>query len=189
MRASQQILAITYALPHVRDFSLAIDGGAHKGDWTADLRRRRFDQVWAFEPAPDMAEGLRDRFRGNDRVTVIEQALWHCQELVAMTEAAKRAGQTRSRYAMPGGGIQAVQLDQLDIPALGLLKLDLEGAEMLALRGARETLRRHRPAMIIECDGLAARYGFTPDDPGLWLAELGAREIGRYGRDRIYGWV
>lgn len=34
---------------------------------------------------------------------------------------------------------------------LGLIKLDVEGAELLALKGLTETLKEHTPAVVFEC--------------------------------------
>lgn len=42
------------------------------------------------------------------------------------------------------------RLDDIDLPACDLLKIDVEGAEHLVLQGGRETLARHRPAILSE---------------------------------------
>jgi FkbM family methyltransferase len=41
-------------------------------------------------------------------------------------------------------------LDDIDLPACDLLKIDVEGAEYLVLEGGRQTLARHRPAILSE---------------------------------------
>ena len=52
----------------------------------------------------------------------------------------------------PGQAVTMRTLDSFELPQCHLVKLDLEGAEVLALRGARETLRRHRPLLYLEND-------------------------------------
>lgn len=54
-----------------------------------------------------------------------------------------------SRIA-PGGGVQVitVALDSLDLPDPGFVKLDVEGYEVFALRGMRETLKRCKPIVF-----------------------------------------
>ena len=42
------------------------------------------------------------------------------------------------------------RLDDIDLPACDLLKIDVEGAEHLVLQGGRKTLARHRPAILSE---------------------------------------
>lgn len=61
-------------------------------------------------------------------------------------------------------------LDRLVIGPVRVLKMDVEGAEMLAIEGAERTLRTRRPVVMVEVDwGLstAARAGpdATPDIP------------------------
>jgi hypothetical protein len=55
-----------------------------------------------------------------------------------------------------------------------VIKLDLEGAELAALRGAQATLGRDRPDLIIELvEGHAGRYGYRPRDLVDYLQGLG----------------
>jgi len=42
-----------------------------------------------------------------------------------------------------------------------VLKIDVEGYEYFALRGGCATLRRARPAVLCELNGLHRRYGLT----------------------------
>jgi len=73
-------------------------------------------------------------------------------------EAGKRdAGPLEERQADGGlaGGAEWVPLTTLDealagVDRVALVKIDVEGMEPAVLRGAREILRRHSPAMIIE---------------------------------------
>ena len=44
--------------------------------------------------------------------------------------------------------LRSITLDSLDL-APDFIKLHLEGAELDALRGARETIRRHRPIIAV----------------------------------------
>ena len=50
-----------------------------------------------------------------------------------------------------------MRLDDLNIPRLNLLKLDLEGMEGDALEGARDTIARCRPLLYVEADREAKR--------------------------------
>ena len=75
------------------------------------------------------------------------------------------------KRAVPGA-LQAVQVQcrKLDdvIPAdahIGFIKIDVNGAESMVLRGALELLRRDRPAVLLECtQGGLDDYGVGSDD-------------------------
>src|SRR5205823_2329233 len=61
-------------------------------------------------------------------------------------------------------GTQTVELVALDAFAAergleppGLIKLDIEGAELSAIKGARELIARHRPYLIVEYSDSTAR--------------------------------
>lgn len=48
--------------------------------------------------------------------------------------------------------VQLMTLDQLGLPHLALLKIDVEGMELAVLKGAAQTIQQHRPALYIEND-------------------------------------
>lgn len=49
-------------------------------------------------------------------------------------------------------------------PVPDVIKIDVEGAELAVLRGARATLARHHPAVIFESDANARRFGYERAD-------------------------
>jgi FkbM family methyltransferase len=56
----------------------------------------------------------------------------------------------RARSALT---VRLVTLDELDLPAPALVKIDVEGAESQVLRGMTRVLREHQPTLIIEIHG------------------------------------
>ena len=51
-----------------------------------------------------------------------------------------------------GETVRVVRLDDLQLPGCGLIKADVEGFELLALRGAAQTIARTRPVLYVEND-------------------------------------
>lgn len=70
--------------------------------------------------------------------------------------------------------VETVRLDSLveslGLERLDLIKIDVEGAEAMVLRGAGETLSRFRPAVIFECNAYASARAATAD---AWAALQG----------------
>jgi FkbM family methyltransferase len=54
--------------------------------------------------------------------------------------------------ASVGEDVSILTLDGFDLPALKVLKIDVEGMEYEVLSGARQTIARHRPAIYVEND-------------------------------------
>ncbi|MCP3460181.1 MULTISPECIES: FkbM family methyltransferase [unclassified Bradyrhizobium] len=46
--------------------------------------------------------------------------------------------------------VQKMTLDELNLPRVDFIKIDIEGMEMEALAGARETIKKYRPMLFIE---------------------------------------
>jgi hypothetical protein len=60
------------------------------------------------------------------------------------------------------GSVDVVTLDELDIPRVNLVKIDVEGHEEDVIQGGAETLRRWRPYVIAEgrVNSLLSEFGY-----------------------------
>lgn len=57
------------------------------------------------------------------------------------------------KFSQSGIKTPVVSLDEiLDVPALKLIKVDVEGMERGVIKGARETIRKHSPVLYVEND-------------------------------------
>jgi len=55
-----------------------------------------------------------------------------------------------------------------------LLKIDVEGAELLVLRGADRVVREGSPTILVSVHPtMTGQFGYTPDDVRTWLTERG----------------
>jgi len=132
---------------------VVVDGGASTGSYTAAALAVMPDaRIYALEPARDAFRALEQRFAADDRVSAHNLALGEevgTLDLVAPT-AGSKAGSLFDRSLRLGWTTQhreSVNVVTLDwfcrengIETIDLLKLDLEGAEASALRGASTTL-------------------------------------------------
>jgi hypothetical protein len=86
------------------------------------------------------------------------------------------------------GKVEAVTIDSLELEACDFIKLDLEGCEGLAIKGARKTIKKFRPLLVIEFNGLMRKFGGTEDQIIKMLTKMGYRMVWREGVDRAYQW-
>lgn len=91
---------------------------------------------------------------------------------------------TRACFRCLGGaGTGAIPVRSLDsllrdaeLPGPMLLKCDVEGAELLVLRGGEAIIARHRPTLLLSVHPQALpQFGHTVEDVAAWLAAQGYR--------------
>ncbi|HEX8030279.1 MAG TPA: FkbM family methyltransferase [Vicinamibacterales bacterium] len=186
-----QIDNLMAALRHVTNFDCAIDGGAHIGAWSR-VMSAHFARVIAVEPSADTFEALTwniEQF-GCANVECRNVALGDATGHVTMAldpDQAARAN-TGARFVEAGGSIPVETIDSWNLPSLGFLKLDVEGSEPHALRGAVETLKRCRPIVLFESKFLWTRhYGLPKNIVAKFLEGLGYRMLEQVSRDQIWG--
>lgn len=162
----------------ITDWSVAVDGGAHVGGWSA-VMANWFRTVFAFEPAQDTFLKLRSNMHVFPNVRPHQLALMDKRQTVEITWTT----QSTARQVNPkdGADILAVPLDEFDLPSCGLIKLDLEGCEIFALKGATKTIKRHKPFLIVEMAGHWKRFEVKERDILDWIKTRGYREVFRSG--------
>lgn len=183
-----QIDRLDKALSYVTSWGHAIDGGAHVGTWSIRMSQS-FEHVLAFEPAPDTFECLCENTKSFPNIEQFNEALGDRQGLVNSMDDNSRPGNTGSRFveSSPTGIIPMDSIDSLDLPSLGFLKLDLEGAEYMALKGAEGTICEHKPVILVEIKkGMSERFNSDLYAPLDFLKNLGAYEVDRIKCDHIY---
>lgn len=139
-----------FAKANVREGDVVVDGGAFWGDtalWLADHAGAE-GRVVAFEPDPAARAVLGRNLRANPalaaRIDVRAQALWDTEGSLTLTPQG-----AASTVESGAGDVQAVSLDALvrdgKLPRVDFVKLDVEGAELRALRGASGVIRERPP--------------------------------------------
>ncbi|MBX9622401.1 MAG: FkbM family methyltransferase [Gemmataceae bacterium] len=157
----------------LRPDSTCVDVGAHVGDILRHMIAVAPDGAHhAFEALPHLAAGLRERFPG---VRVHGAAVADRggeAEFQYVENAPAYSGLRRRVYDRPDPRITTIRVAVVTLdeavppdPPVAFLKLDIEGGEYHALRGAVETVRRGRPVIVFEAGRKSTgQYGVTPDD-------------------------
>jgi FkbM family methyltransferase len=144
----------TRAGVEVQSRDVVIDGGGCWGD-TALYFAQRAKRVYCFECIPANLKILEGNLSLNpelgSRIQVVPKALWNRSGEKFMFEDLGPG----SRPASSGKGIQ-VETESIDefvsknsLPRVDFIKMDIEGAEPEALRGAEQTIRKHHPKLAI----------------------------------------
>ena len=132
-----------------------VDCGAYDGDTVESflkLTGRRFQWIVAFEPDPANHEKLRKSVES--LAPELARRIEIRREAVGASDGPVRFAALGTEGSGIGEGdleVECVTLDRVlkDRPGPSHIKMDIEGAEIEALRGARETIARHAPVLAI----------------------------------------
>ncbi len=135
----------------------AIDVGANVGLWTYKLSRL-FKQVDAFEPLPWCAREIQSSLPHRN-VSVHNVAL--SSEAGNLTIHIPVVGGERLNYlaTLEKNGesdeslsVPVRTLDSYDFANVSFIKIDVEGHELKVIQGARRTIKRDKPVIVMEID-------------------------------------
>jgi FkbM family methyltransferase len=157
----------------------AVDVGANQGIFAYALAGIA-DRVVAFEPNPDYATFARWMLRGRAKVHTLAlsdrpgRATFHVpmSDDGMMLHFAGNLKHTHAQFRNERTFEVAVgTLDGFDLSAVRFIKIDVEGSEREVLDGARMTIARDRPLLLLEL--LSGTYA----DPGSYAAAI-CRDFG-----------
>jgi hypothetical protein len=106
---------------------------------------------------------------------------------VEMEVLVENTGMTHVR-AGAGGSTPMETLDAFGIADVDLVKIDVEGYERFVLEGARQTLLRYKPVVIVEQKSGSDRYAVDRLAALRYLESLGAGVVDRVVDDFIMAW-
>ena len=165
-----------------------LDIGAYFGYYALTVARRLgvAVSVFAFEPLTMNYELLEANIRRNRfaNVTAVRAALSEAPgEAVFTIPPAENRGSGHLQTAAESAAGERVPVTTLDrfvrergLPNVSAMKIDVEGAELGVLRGARDTLQRFHPILLLELNPTAlGEHGTTPGDLLGLIADLGYR--------------
>ena len=173
-----------------------IDIGANIGWYTMNAAKyysQHGGKVVSFEPQPEVGRRLKASVEVNgfgDIVTVHNVALSNAAGAVEMigTEANLGWAQFKPNAAaqaiakieeMDHFSVTACRLDDMSLSfeSIDVLKIDVEGAEVLCFQGGGKFLEKHRPLMVSEIHNkkLAGVSGVTGPEYVSFMAKFGYR--------------
>jgi len=163
--------AMSVVLPLVKEKRVCVQAGGNVGVYPLALAKV-FDRVITFEPDEDNWLCLR-RNVVLPNVMTLEAALGSENGMCGMLRI--DTDNCGSHKTLPGTSIPVRTIDSLALVQCDLIWLDIEGAEADAINGARATIEKFSPIIVLEEKGLGAKA----DLPGY-------SRLMRIGNDTVY---
>jgi FkbM family methyltransferase len=147
---------------------VVLDVGAHVGAFARHALKLGASRVIAIEPVPINIECLRRNLKSEieaGRVIIYSKGVWDKDDFLEMSIFPGSAG--AASFVKMNSGESAIKLPlttldklagELGLTRIDFIKMDIEGAERRALRGAQQILLKYRPRMAL------CMY-HLPDDP------------------------
>lgn len=161
---------LRFIVDRLRDATVVLDIGAHHGEFAVPIayefkQRNWSSRVWSFEPDPQNVASLTHNLEANGlsgyariRPFAASDVASEQAELLCPADNSSNTLSINAAYAigdeMPTvrrTTVRTVRIDDLDFGApVAFVKLDIQGSEPEALKGAFQTISRDRPVLAIE---------------------------------------
>lgn len=164
--AAEHPILLSALTDHLTRGDVFLDVGANAGYFALPIASivRDKGRVLAFEPAPDLADQLRQTARAEGLepwLTVYGSALGNEDGSIGLHADPKHPEDSTKRSVVIRGGPLVAEVPvrsfdrlvasrEVDLSTgLQAVKIDVEGAELEVLSGMRGTLERERPRMVV----------------------------------------
>ncbi|HYM73232.1 MAG TPA: FkbM family methyltransferase [Stellaceae bacterium] len=165
-RGEAEVNLLSFLISRSRN---AIDAGANKGVYTYFIAKYA-RHTYAYEPNPKMFAILQRNV--GSRVTISSVALGDktgqgVLRIPLLDKGHSNQGASLSAVKVPGNftavAVETARIDDLGLSDIGFIKIDVEGFEDAVLRGARQTIARDRPVLLVEIEEKHTRRPIEDD--------------------------
>lgn len=141
------------------DKRTVIQAGGAAGDFAIELSSI-FGKVITFEPQEDNYQCLVHNVKNYYNIQYFAKGLYNKKTYGNMvTDQPTNYGAFQFREEAKDCNMMCTTIDSLELPDCGLIYLDIEGSELKALEGGKNTILQCRPVIVIENKGLIPGYG------------------------------
>jgi FkbM family methyltransferase len=168
-------------LNKIKKNSVVLDVGGNIGWYSLILAREKKCKAYVFEAVPFMQEILLENIRLNkmeSRIHLVKKAVSDKNGYINITTNKFGTNHLTKTKSKDTQKVQTITIDsfckQNNISEVGLIKADIEGAELLMLKGALNTLKKDKPYILIEIEEKHCRkFNYTPEEIFELLTSLG----------------
>ena len=131
----------------IEENEVLIDCGAYDGDFTLLFYKLINPKViYAFECDTDNLNKLKENTSHFDNIHIIEKGCWSEKTNLSFSNYGTKASKIDSSGQKK---IEADSIDNIIKDTVTFIKMDVEGAELEALKGARNTIIKYTPKLAI----------------------------------------
>ena len=175
-------------VPHLLDLCktkrTCIQAGGNGGLWPHALAPH-FDRLWTFEPDPVLFRCLVTN-TPFEHVRAFPAALGGRGGEFCTLDRWVPTNPGANRVDFGWGNVPVMAIDDFMLTDVDLIQLDIEGAELHALRGAEGTIDQCKPVISVELRGHSGRFGNSDQDVRDWLGRRGYKRAARMNHDEFY---
>lgn len=125
-----------------------VDGGGFDGETTKEFIKKvpKYGKIYFFEPFMEMLNIAERKLSSYPNVNFFQKALYDKKEVLSFDTT---KGSASSISSEGNHIVEAVRLGDIIHGKIGFVKLDIEGAELKALKGAEKTIVKYRPKIAV----------------------------------------
>lgn len=164
------------------EYNTAVQAGGNIGVFPLFFANH-FKDVFSFEPDKTNFECLSLNTEAVRNIQIFNMGLGEKHKTSGMNRKKDNCG---AHFMEGTGEVIVVPLDDFELETCDLLQLDIEGYEYLALKGAKNTIKRCKPVIICEEKGLGRFHGIESNLISCFLLELGYKINDKLGNDVLY---
>lgn len=135
-------------LPHASS-EVFVDAGAYDGQTALNFMEwggGEYSRILCFEPDEKNLTLCREKLSGKKNIHYFNKGLWDKAGVLKFSSSETSSGIDENGNIL----VPVVSIDEIcrDMPVT-FIKMDIEGSELRALKGARETIRKNKPKLAI----------------------------------------
>lgn len=137
-------------ITNLYDNDVIVSGGTYNGKHIdRALKMNSKITAYLFEPNKKYYQYLSETYKSHDNIKVFNYALYNKETQLPFDLSDELGAQIVNEHSKYDYWIQTVRLDTMDIGKVSLIELDIEGSEIQALNGMRNTILKYHPKLAI----------------------------------------